>query len=303
MSTFVKSFLCILPTISLSSTVTVHLQGQLGNQLFQVATAVALALENDCSVYFPDFEDFSSPQALANRYENNYNAIFYRLPQFVTCAKAMPSFQYIENGYDYHPIPYQPNMAITGFFESEKHFKKYRNLLLELFAPPEFIEKDLRRDFSSVIEHPKTVGIHVRTYFPDLKNSGYQIYQSFIAPDIAYYKKAIEMFDPDSLFIVCSDHISWCEQKFSQINRNFIFVKGQDYLHDFFLLSKCKNIILGSSTFSWWAAYLNQNENKKVVCRKPFLLSDHRDPKDIICEDWTIVHMPKLPPFPFFMHH
>jgi len=293
------SFFMIFSTISLSATVIIHLLGQLGNQFFQIAAAVALAQENKCDLYFPDFENFTDVYLKRTNLETNYNTLFYRIPNRISWAQS--KFYYSDTEFRYRPIPYQSNIELSGFFESEKYFKKYRNLIVELFATPDDIEEDLARDFSSIIDHPNTVGIHVRTYYRDFKDVGYRIYNDFLPPDIEYYKKAIDLFDPNALFVVFSDHISWCKKQFKGIDRNFIFIEGQDYLHDFYLLSKCKNVIMGSSTFSWWAAYLNQNSNKQIICRQPFQSCRTKDdPQDILCDGWIPIYMRNVAPAPIF---
>ncbi|MES2122080.1 MAG: alpha-1,2-fucosyltransferase [Chlamydiota bacterium] len=292
----------LLYTCSLSSTVILRFQGQFGNQLFQIAAAVALAQENQCPVYFPDFEDVLAGHLRECGIDRNYRMLFHKIPEIVNYGYATPNCYYNEPDFAYHPIPYCPNITINGYFQSEKHFGKYRDLILKLFAAPQEIEEALQKDYSTLIEHPNSVGIHVRTFCNDFKSYGYdyRFYQAFLPPDIEYYRQAIEMFDPESLFVVFSDNIAWCKKHFAELNRNFLFVDGNDYLYDFFLLSKCKNVIVGSSTFSWWAAYLNTNPNKKVIIRQPFLQSNKDDPQDIVCEGWIPIHMPQLPPFPVF---
>jgi Glycosyl transferase family 11 len=291
----------LFSTASLSATVILSLfLGQFGNQLFQVAAAVALAREHGCDLYFPDFDDLGAPR-LPIDLAKNYRALFHRIPNRISYAR--PYYTHYEPGFVYTPIPYQPHIAISGFFHSEKYFKKYRTLILDLFAAPQEIEEALRHDYSSLLENPHTVGIHVRTWYNDWKNYNhdYAFYKAFLPPDMEYYKKAIALFDPQTLFVVFSDHIGWCKQHFKEIDRNFVFIEGQDYLHDFYLLSKCKHVIVGSSSFSWWAAYLNQNPNKKVVCRRPFVQCDpNLDSQGLICEDWIAIDMPKIAPPPIF---
>lgn len=282
--------------------VVVHFNGRLGNQLFQAAAAFALAQENQCGVYFPDFERLDTPgdDYGLKQLKHNYAYIFSRIPS--TQMKITPTTRYQEPDFSYHQIPYQPDIEISGYFLSEKYFSNYREQIMDLFSPVEEVERHLESHFSSILQHEKSVGIHVRTGYLEamLNDFNPKFYERYLPPDIDFFKQAMELFDKDSLFVVFSDHINWCKEQFAEIDREIIFVENQDYIYDFYLLSKCKHTILANSSFGWWAAYLNKNPDKKVVCRMPFWTCDPSGLKDIICSDWTTITMRENPPIPKF---
>jgi len=53
-------------------------------------------------------------------------------------------------------------------------------------------------------------------------------------------------------------------------------------------MSSCHSNIIANSSFSWWAAWLNTNQNKKVVCPSQWVGESlsHLNTSDIHCADW-----------------
>lgn len=292
----------ILCTDIICADIVVHFRGRLGNQLFQAAAAIALAQENQCGIYFPDFErlHLDTEDYGLRQLKRNYETIFYRIPS--SKKKIEPTFIYEELDFSYSPIPYSSHMEMIGYFLSEKHFSKYRDLILELFSPTKEIEEYLETHFKEILQHPKTIGVHVRTGYLEysLNHFDPKFYENYLAPDMKFFKEAMNLFEEDSLFVIFSDHINWCKQHFVGIAKNIIFIEEQDYFYDFYLLSKCKHAIFANSSFSWWAAYLNPNPEKKVVCRMPFWLYGESSNQDIIPSDWYSFYMSNSPPVPDF---
>lgn len=58
-------------------------------------------------------------------------------------------------------------------------------------------------------------------------------------------------------------------------------------IEDFNLMASCKTHIMANSSFSWWAAYLNPNADKKIICPKAWY-SDELQRTDAV-EGWTLI--------------
>ena len=58
-------------------------------------------------------------------------------------------------------------------------------------------------------------------------------------------------------------------------------------IYDFYLMTLCKHFIVSPSTFSWWAAWLSNN-NSKICIRPPKNVKMSLN-KDIIPDDWIYI--------------
>ena len=97
-----------------------------------------------------------------------------------------------------------------------------------------------------------------------------------------------ESVNPE-LYVIFSDDIQWCKENIREMvgNREVVFVdwnKGEQSFRDIQLMTLCKHNIIANSSFSWWGAWLNQNDNKVVIAPEAFVKSNVKN--DPICTDW-----------------
>jgi hypothetical protein len=134
-----------------------------------------------------------------------------------------------------------------------------------------------------LISEKNSVAVHVRrTDFLDPKISDYSI---GICSD-TYYKNAIQLINnkiENPYFIYFSDDIE--HVKSNTDNSNSYFVEGNAGFEDFYLMSLCKHFVLANSTFSFWAAALN-NSIQKTVCVPEYWYNSPLRQAEFIPAEW-----------------
>jgi len=140
------------------------------------------------------------------------------------------------------------------------------------------IERVIRKDFTfkkkldqrnknilSLIKKTNSISVHVRRtdYITNKRNK-----HKFIGFD--YYKKSVDGIVKqinNPVFFIFSDDITWCTKnfKFSYPMHFFDHNQGKNSYKDMLLMSNCRHNIIANSTFSWWASWLNINDNKIVI--------------------------------------
>jgi hypothetical protein len=251
---------------------------ELGNQFFVVAAASSLAWDHGAEAYFPDFN--------SNQFhlKENYHLFFWRVNK--SSPQVPINFYYQEPTHTFSPIPYQPNMQLHGYFQSEKYFRHNKEKILQLFEPKKEIINAIKKKYDYLFTSKMTVSIHVRTYCRPVHDTQ----NLWPLNGREYVAKAMQYFPPEAVFIVCSDNIQWCKENLADLAMNMYFVEGETYYTDFYLMSLCSHNIISNSSFSWWAAYLNKNKEKIVIAPECWFGDKiPLDSKDLIPDEWITI--------------
>lgn len=267
----------------------INISGGLGNQMFQYAFLVAMkeATGDEClmdvSKYatynlhngfeLSDVFEITARQATkeelkkVTRYTTNYKlSRIYRkfLPKKRTeIIEPMPSCTYMPNIFK----EAHGNLYYEGIWQNEKYFSHVRPIILREFSyrnPMDEKNKNACEKFSQ----KTTVSMHIR-------RGDYLLHKNYIGLcGIDYYTKAIEYvkekYGKDIQFAIFSNDMPWCKDNILPLLEEYEYTlvdwnKGKESYNDIRLMGYCKVNIIANSSFSWWAAYLNNNENKEII--------------------------------------
>lgn len=181
--------------------------------------------------------------------------------------KLMPfTIHKFEESKMYHPELFEfEDMYLTGYFACEKY---YADILYDLREKIQFppSSNPLNREMADRMRNGNSVSVHVRR--GDYLNPENVTMFGNICTD-AYYQNAIDFVKsilPDAHFYFFSDDVSHVKKRFSGDDYTIVDINhGRDSFYDMWLMSNCKHNICANSTFSFWGARLNPNENKIMI--------------------------------------
>tara|TARA_R110001606_G_scaffold393197_2_gene562924 strand:+ start:535 stop:1302 length:768 start_codon:yes stop_codon:yes gene_type:complete len=225
------------------------LQGGLGNQLFQYASAISIAKHNLVDVEFV-WESLQTNNQWPLTLDKFPNVDLKMFNSFYN------GFHTISDNFKYKKIVTQDkNLFLNGYWQSEKYFKEYREEILELFRPTTDTLSECCDVFDSNLKY---TSVHIR------RGDYLNLPDYHPTCTMEYYNKAFEVLkDKTDKFIIFSDDIKWCKKTF--IGEEFTFSENRKDVDDLYLMSLCDNHIIANSSFSWWGAWLNVNVDKVVI--------------------------------------
>jgi hypothetical protein len=260
--------------------VVVKIQGGIGNQLFQWAFGKNLSLKHNKEL-FVDI-NFYNHQGEVKRFFNldkfgidcNYSDtmdprnIFFKNPHEVI---------FDTNKYISHNLSNDKNYYFDGYWQSRLFFQENEKEVLKHFNfssnKLQIISNNLKFDENLI------VSLHIRRTDYTKSNGLYPV------QSLDYYQSAIESIGHYDKILIFSDDLDWCVQNLKF--KNMIFSEGLTDLEDLMLMSKCTHNIIANSSFGWWGAYLNKNENKKVIAPNIWYGPKMNiETKDLIPESW-----------------
>ncbi len=262
--------------------------GGLGNQMFQYAFYRALQEKGQkVKASIDSFTKYSKrsfelPKVFPNvklcydedmKYESYKNSLsFHEL------------YQETENGVYDAEVFKRTDCSMSGYWQSEKYFENIKeNIREELIFEPE--EARLIKLAERIRSEKNSVSLHVRR--GDYMETP-EMYGNICT--VEYYNRALKFVKEklqNPIFYVFSDDLEWTKNNIKIPNANYISdILFQDYQnwYDMFLMSCCHHNIIANSSFSWWGAWLNTNEDKVVISPNKWINGEHT--KDIWCSSW-----------------
>lgn len=238
-----------------------NLKGRLGNQLFQIATVESLSIDNNDSCVYPIQSKGTSPSFAEQSFYSK--TIFSRLKYSNDFSWVRRN--YFENSFEYQKIPYEENLVIDGYFQSENYFVHNQEKIKELFSMTDFVKSKIQK-YDNIM-NDDFVAIHVRRGdYINLSD-----YHTNLCETTDYYKNSIQMMSGKKK-VFFSDDIQWCKKKFGTDDN--LFVENENDLIELYVLSGIPNKIISNSTYSWWAAWLPKNETNVIAPKNWFGLKN-----------------------------
>jgi hypothetical protein len=262
--------------------------GGLGNQLFQIYTTMALSMELKTNFIFPKVKLETD-----KRSDTYWDSFLKELEKntMLIDIKNLKYSVYKEKEFKYNKIQIMPDLIkknggvmLYGYFQSYKYFdKEYKNITK--YIKLDESRSEVRNMYYKKYENSNVISAHFR--MGDYKNL--QNCHPILGED--YYINSINFILSKKRSTIKWTILYFCEEedmdevksKVEKIKKEcmeYFCEKGQECELEFeraggeckiedwrqlLLMSCCQHNIIANSSFSWWAAYFNDN-SEKIIC-------------------------------------
>lgn len=294
--------------------------GGLGNQMFQIAFALAISMESNEEI----FVDISSYRKYKIR---EFSLSHLNIASSINISDALPLSKFQKQKYilfqkSYHiyqkvmksltnidkygEFPYRvlakkgllynfdryyyPTIELTnktkniyGYFQSEKYFEKYKHSIIQQLKVNTKVTES-ERHLLNEIQSCNAVGISIRIGDDYLRS------KSLNVCDENYYYNAVNHImskvDNPQLYIF-SDSIDKVKKTF-KFDHKVNYIDGYKDYQSLRLLYNCKHFVIANSSFSWWGSYLSENPEKIIVAPKKWYTDTKINP-DIYHDNMILI--------------
>ena len=277
--------------------ITCNLMGGLGNQIFQIFATISYGIKSGNQFKFLALHKLGGGST-TKRY-TFWESFFSNLKPFLISELPLNVEVIRENGFPYDNISVsklvKKDIMLYGYFQSYKYFQNNYHIICRVIGLEKMKEILLQKvNFSNEYLN-NTIAMHFRI-------GDYKKVQHF-HPLATYnfYERAlshIQLLNLNTNFNImyfCEDDdiedVLVTVNKLSSKFPNFTFIRGESSLQDWeqmLLMSCCHHNIIANSSFSWWSAYFNSN-NDKIVCYPSVWFGEtaNIDTKDLCPAKWV----------------
>jgi len=282
--------------------IVINLKGGIGNQMFQYALGRKLALKNNDELKLE-----TAGLARANEVGDIYRPFSleaFNIDKNIASAEEVQKLKYpygiFSKGWRYFSfkvlrrkytlfdpavLKWKGDLFLDGYWQSPRYFEDIRDTLLTEFSLHSPLSPTVEK-YRKQIEAGTSVSVHIRRE-DYVKNP--RVLQEFGICEASYYNKAIEHIGStvnNPNFFVFSDDIEWVKENLP-LPTSTVFVQDKNLrdVEELSLMSMCQHNIIANSSFSWWGAWLNKNNDKIVTAPTPWFNNGSYD-KDLIPKTW-----------------
>lgn len=286
----------------------VRLKGGLGNQMFQYAFGMARAaqlgtsLKLDCSALLDrsrgkdfvyrdlDLDIFSSepdfginPALLRKFYKIKSSSISRLVKKHAARGLTMEKEKHFHVDQRLIESP-TDNALYDGWWQSERYFSNINSQIREAFKFKESILPEAKVLYEEIC-NSNSVCLNVR-------RTDFLTTPTLNATNLEYFLKSAERMAgliENPHFFIFSDDIDWCKTHIRldhPVNIVGHEMKGYKFGNYLQLMKACKNFIIPNSSFAWWAVWLNENQDRKVIAPKNWFNEGDFNTSDLVPKEW-----------------
>jgi hypothetical protein len=296
---------------NLKNMVITKIYGGLGNQLFQYYFGKLYSLKTKQDFYLDltwfeksdqEFMNVNETKRifLLNKFDLQYNIAEKSLLQIdsniinkiLSKLKLYNKYTYIieEKLFAYQMLSYKEKVIIDGYWQNPNYYLEFKDYIKSNLTLNE--KNSYPISLNDLVNHKNTLSVHVRRG-DYLNNSIVNKIHGICSDD--YFINSIEYFK--NIFKI--EKIVWFSD--SNIDETFMPLKINKKIENIFiynynltdfqeldLLRNSKNIILSNSSFSWWGAFSNLNNETNVICPSPWFTDQFSN--NIFLNNWVKIN-------------
>ncbi|RPD41912.1 alpha-1,2-fucosyltransferase [Chitinophaga barathri] len=270
------------------------MKGGLGNQMFQYAAGRCLSVMNkvplalDKGSYEPRQADM---YGLGGLNVDALEATPEMIPQPGFIGKVINRLAPVpmrrifkESSLEFDPLFFKvkPPVYLKGYWQSWKYFEPVKHLIRQDFQfSIRFSENIMAK--AAELRSKESVAVHFRR--GDYTNSEAASFHGACGP--AYYEEAVKRF-PGATFCIFTNDPAWVKDNLPA-GISYEILSGSlthTQYEDLFLMSQCRHQVIANSSFSWWAAWLNDYEGRQVVAPLKWYATEELNVHNLVPSDW-----------------